>query len=264
MGMTEQPKQPVKAIAYLRVSKQAEEDNWGLDAQRAAIEKCAVERGAIIESWHVDDGYSGDLPIEERPGLDGALAACLALKKTGGGLLIVSRFDRIARNMMISLTTHKIAQECKCVVVSASQEPGNGSSPEDELCRTLVMAMAAYERQLIRMRTKAALAAAKAAGKHVGAIGIEFRRPEVIVQIYEMRCKGLSYKRIAKQLNVTGVKPPRPDAECWHPSTVQSLCVRLGMTMPTLFPLPPKGMTWAEYFEDCRERNEKDSVEDES
>ncbi len=47
---------------------------------------------------------------------------------------------------------------------------GNGDSPADQFMRTILDGAAAYERALIRARTRAALKARRAQGKRAGAV----------------------------------------------------------------------------------------------
>jgi hypothetical protein len=67
---------PKIAIASIRVS--TEDQRLGPEARRAAIEAWAAREGVHVAAWHVDQGVSGAAPIEERPGLLGAISALRA------------------------------------------------------------------------------------------------------------------------------------------------------------------------------------------
>jgi DNA invertase Pin-like site-specific DNA recombinase len=102
--------------------------------------------------------------------------------------------------------------------------------------RTILAALAEWERDIIRQRTKNGLAEARLDGKRVGAPpfgwttedGRLVAQPEeqkVLADIQARHGAGASYAAIARWLNEAGV-PPRlkrrnPDRDArWHPTTV--------------------------------------------
>ena len=192
-------------MAYLRVS--TDEQRLGPEAQRASIEAWAAREGVSVASWHLDAGISGATPIEGRPGL---VSAITALRDRGAGLLVVARRDRVARDVGIAATVERVAVDAGAIVVSASGE-GNGTSPADAFMRTVIDGAAAYERGLIRARTKAALAAKAAKGERAGAVpygfhvvadGVRLERDEaeqaVLAAVRELRASGLSHRAIRR------------------------------------------------------------------
>jgi DNA invertase Pin-like site-specific DNA recombinase len=124
-----------------------------------------------VVAWHVDQGVSGASPIAARPGLLGALAV---LREHGAGLLVVAKRDRIARDVVIAATAERAAQLAGARLVSADGT-ANGDTPADAFMRTVIDGAAAYERGLIRARTKAALAAKAAKSERTGEIAWGFR-----------------------------------------------------------------------------------------
>lgn len=68
-----------RAYGYLRVStdRQAAEDRTSLADQRAAIERLAVQVGAVVVRWFEDRGISG-ATAERRPDFMALVAACAA------------------------------------------------------------------------------------------------------------------------------------------------------------------------------------------
>jgi DNA invertase Pin-like site-specific DNA recombinase len=198
---------PTVAVAYLRVSTSAQE--LGPEAQRAQIESWAAREGVQVAAWHVDAGVSGASPIQARPALCGALSA---LREHGAGLLLIAKRDRVARDVLIAATIERAAASAGARVVSADGA-GNGDSPADEFMRTVIDGAAAYERGLIRARTKAALAAKAARGERVGMVpygwrlsadGIAIERDEaeqgVLAVVRELRAAGLSQRAIVTEL----------------------------------------------------------------
>jgi DNA invertase Pin-like site-specific DNA recombinase len=153
---------PLVAVAYIRVSK--DEQKLGPEAQRAAIEAWAIREGVQVASWHVDQGVCSVTPIDERPALVEALAS---VREHAAGVLVVAKRDRIARDVVLSAGIEHAAVQSGAVVVSAAGE-GNGTGPADAFMRTVIDGAAAYERALIRARTKAALGVIRARGQKTG------------------------------------------------------------------------------------------------
>lgn len=147
------------AVAYLRTS--TDEQALGLAAQRAAIEAWALREGATVASWFTDEGVSGGTPLEKCPGLSAALDA---LKP--GMVLVVAKRDRLARDVLKSALVEYEAKRARATIVS-TDGAGNGDGPEAALMRSMLAAFAAFERQLIGRRTKAALAVRKSKGLRI-------------------------------------------------------------------------------------------------
>lgn len=152
------------AVAYLRAS--TTDQHLSPDAQRAAIEAWAQRSGVTIASWHVDQGVSGGSELDDRPALAEALAA---IQLTRAGVFVVARRDRIARDSGIAIAIDRAVNASGALVVSADGV-GNGDAPADTFSRRIHDAAAEYERALIRLRTKAALAAKKAKGERAGEV----------------------------------------------------------------------------------------------
>lgn len=150
-----------RGVAYLRASK--DEQKLTFLAQRTQIEAWAAKEGVEIVAWH-EDHLTSVTPIEERPGLGGAL---ISLKGHRAGVLIVAKRDRIARDPILTVMVERAAAEEGAKVMSAAGE-GNGDTPADAFMRAVLDAAAQYERALIRARTKAALAEKARRGERTG------------------------------------------------------------------------------------------------
>lgn len=210
--MTKRTGNPKLAIAYLRVS--TDEQRLGPEAQRSAIEVWAAREGVEVVAWHVDAGVSGATAIEARPALCSALAA---LREHGAGVLVVAKRDRVARDVVIAATIERSAEKAGARLVSADGT-ANGDTPADAFMRTILDAAAAYERGLIRARTKAALAAKRAKGERTGEAPYGFRvaadgvrleedpaEQGVIGVVAELRAAGVSQRAIVRELASRGV-----------------------------------------------------------
>jgi DNA invertase Pin-like site-specific DNA recombinase len=96
------------------------------------------------------------------------------------------------------------------------------TSPQGELTATVIASFAQYERRLIGVRTKEALAEKRAAGVVLGRPRVIPRR--TLALIAELRRSGLTLERIADDLNARGV--PSGHGGRWHPTTIRRLLFR--------------------------------------
>jgi DNA invertase Pin-like site-specific DNA recombinase len=86
-----------RAVAYLRVSTQRQQrSGLGIEAQRAAIERFAVAEGLTIigEYTETETGKGADA-LDRRP----QLAAALAAAKSAKCAVVVSKLDRLSRDV---------------------------------------------------------------------------------------------------------------------------------------------------------------------
>lgn len=216
-----------RAVAYLRVS--TEDQALGPEAQRASIEAWATRCGASVVSWHLDQGVSGAAAVEDRPGL---LAAIRDLKELKAGLLVVAKWDRVARSVMVAAIVERMAERLGARIESADGV-GSGEGPEADLMKGMVQLFAAYERALIRSRTKAALRALRAKGKRAGEVPYGFglagdgkslvpdpEEQAAIARALDLRGQKVSLQGIADELTTAGFKPR---GRKWYPMTVSRM-----------------------------------------
>ena len=216
---------------YIRVS--TDDQTISIDAQRRAIEKYAI---GLVE-FFVDRGVSGSKPALEREGMAGLLGAIAA-----GDRVIIAKWDRLARDVMIDAMIARLVEKAgaslECV-----DGTGAGSDPQAQLMRTIIAAFAQYELQLIRFRTKAALAEKKARGEAIthapfGFVAIPTNRTNpktgkvikvlkpneaeqvTIRRIVELDANGIGAGRIASMLSQEG---HRPRGKSWHRTTVRRI-----------------------------------------
>jgi DNA invertase Pin-like site-specific DNA recombinase len=202
---------PRLAVCYVRVS--TEDQKLGPEAQRAAVEAWAAREGVQVAAWHVDQGVSGGSDLGDRPALVAALGELRAL---GAGVLVVAKRDRLARDVYVAATIERAVATGGARVVSADGT-ANGDTPADQFMRSILDAAAAYERALIRARTKAALAAKRARGERSGEVPYGFHAVEggrleadeaeqaVLGVVAELRTAGLSHRAIVTELGVRGL-----------------------------------------------------------
>ena len=143
-------------IGYARVSKT--DGSQSLDLQRDALTEAGVEAALSYE-----DEASGKQ--DSRPGVE----ACLrALRE--GDVLVVWKLDRLGRNLKhLVNTVHDLSDRGIGLRVLAGQGGQIDTiTPTGKLILGIFASLAEFERELIRERTMAGLAAARARGRKGG------------------------------------------------------------------------------------------------
>ncbi|MEZ4297390.1 MAG: recombinase family protein [Polyangiaceae bacterium] len=208
---TARPGNPLVAVAYVRVS--TDEQRLGPEAQRAAIEAWAQREGVTVAGWYTDAGVSGGSDLADRPALVAALAD---LRARRAGVLVIAKRDRLARDVAVAATVERAVKACGAKVLSADGT-ANGDSAADAFMRTMLDGAAAYERALIRARTKAALAAKRAQGKRAGAVPFGFvadaegrlvaneAEQTIIAIVRELRAAGMPLRAVVGELARRGL-----------------------------------------------------------
>lgn len=204
----------MKAIIYTRVSTEDQsQSGLGLEAQETACRKLAGTLGALETLLFTDAGISGSKGIEDRPALTEALAA---LRK--GDVLIVAKRDRIARDMLVTLTVEKVVSKRGAKLLSVAGEGSDSEGVTGLILRTMTDLFAQVERETIRTRTRSALQVKKSKAERVGAIPYGYRLAEdgkhlienereqrIIALVQSLRTDGLSLRAIVARLNEQSV-----------------------------------------------------------
>ena len=145
------------AIGYLRVStKEQGRSGLGLAAQRCDIEAFGSREGIAVTNWYQDiQTGAGKDALLLRPGLAAALKVARASKCP----LVVSRLDRLSRNVhfITGLMEHKV----HFIVAALGRDC-------DEFTLHIYASLAEQEREMISERIKAACAAKKRRGGKFG------------------------------------------------------------------------------------------------
>ncbi len=222
---------PSKAVAYLRVS--TAEQHLGPEAQRAELVRWCKANSVELVAAHEDNGVSGAAELDKRPGL---LAALAAVEESGAGVLLVAKRDRLARDVIVGAMVERMVERLGASVVAANGA-GNGDGPEAMLMRRMVDAFSEYERQIIRARTKAALAVKRAKNERVGHVPFGYQlaadgvhlQPEpaeqrVVAILRALQAEGLSIRGVAKRLNDDSV--PTRSGRPWSKSAVARMLSR--------------------------------------
>jgi DNA invertase Pin-like site-specific DNA recombinase len=196
----------VPNVGYARVST-SEQD---LALQKDALKKIGCER---IFTDHASGAKT------DRPGLNEALSYV-----RDGDVLVVWKFDRLGRSLphLIETITDLNARR---IGLHSLTENIDTTTPGGRLIFHVFGALAAFERDLVKERTKAALAAAKARGQTLGnprladacaainasrVAGAEAHADIVLPAIREVQAAGAqSLREIATALNGRGIAAAR-------------------------------------------------------
>jgi DNA invertase Pin-like site-specific DNA recombinase len=190
----------VLAVGYARVSREDED----IENQVSAIEEFARRNNMVLVGVFRDVGVSGAKPAMERDGFKKMLELLEAVPNIRA--IIVFDLTRLGRDLFDLVETYKLLTDRGYNVLFVMHPELNATpnNPLGETIRKVVLtvlgAAAEMERAFIRERTKAAIARAKAMGKHVGRKGAYI--PVDLVRKY--REKGLSYADIYKILVADG------------------------------------------------------------
>lgn len=147
----------MKTTIYYRVSTDAQDEQ----SQRAQVaDYLGPDRFHTADA--LTDTASGSTPWQARK-----LAAALAASAAGDSI-IVSEISRIARSTVGVLTFLQAAAEKGITVIAVRNKLALDDSLHSKITVTVLALAAEIERDLLRERTKAALAARRAAGKKLG------------------------------------------------------------------------------------------------
>lgn len=213
-------------VIYRRVSTEDQaKSGLGIDAQTRDItlflENFSEEPFEVLAEF--EDHLSGK--HDDRP----QLAAALDLVRRTGAEILVSKLDRLSRKVSF-VAALMDDQKVKLRVASMPNA--------DKFQLHIYAALAEQERDFISLRTKAALAEAKARGQKLGGLrpktkarneaiqaNAKARAEKVAGVIRPMREQGATLRAIAEALNTSGVPTARGGK--WQPSQVKRVLERL-------------------------------------
>lgn len=174
---------PAVKIGYARVSTLEQ----NLDLQRDALAAAGCERVIV-------DQASGSLAT--RPGLEKVKEFLRA-----GDTLVVWRLDRLGRSLQDLIAWAMYLKE-KGVALQSLSETIDTATPTGQLTFHLFGALAEFERNLIRERTQAGLAAARARGRLGGRPqALDADKRALAVRLY--REKTLTIARICEMMGIS-------------------------------------------------------------
>jgi site-specific DNA recombinase len=169
-----------------------------------------MKQGYALDAVFSDEGLSGGLSFDKRPGILDALAS---LEKED--VLLVAKRDRLSRGDTLAMAMIEAGVARKgAKIISTAGEGTESEDPASILMRRMVDAFGEYERLIIKSRTKAALQTKKAKGERVGHIpfghklaadGLHLEicsvEKDILQQIGDLKKRGLSVRAIAAAMN---------------------------------------------------------------
>ena len=216
-------------IAYVRVSTSGQgRSGLGLSAQRKAIESFAAKEGfeVTVVFEEIETGKGSDA-LDRRPALAKALAAARKAKCS----IVVAKLDRLSRD--VHFISGLMAQRVPFIACELGADA-------DPFTLHLFAALAEKERAMISVRTRDALAAAKARGVKLGSPKLDVARPAAVASlkaeadrfatnilpiIREIQKSGAtSLHAVADALNARGVSTARGGA--WYAKSVSNVLAR--------------------------------------
>lgn len=177
-----------RAALYLRVST----PDQRVDLQLAGLRQLARQRGWNVIGEFTDHGYSGSKT--KRPQLDQMLAQ---VNKGKVDLVAVWKMDRLGRSTRDLLNLMEELRVRNVGLVSV-QESLDTSSPTGRFFFTMIAMFSEVEKEWLRERTLAGLAAARARGVRLGRKPVEVD----VAQALHLRSQGRSIRQIARSLGV--------------------------------------------------------------
>lgn len=166
-------------IGYMRVSKA--DGSQVLDLQKDSLLAVGVVDGNIYS-----DMCSGSR--DDRPGL----AACLKALRADD-VLVIWKLDRLGRNLKHLLATVEDLGKRGIGFKVLTGAPVDTTTPQGKLSFAMFAALAEFERDLIRERTIAGLAAARSRGRKGGRI------PKMTPAKVRLAMAGLAHRDISAQ-----------------------------------------------------------------
>lgn len=207
-----------RVVGYIRVSTSEQaESGAGLAAQRATIEAEAERRGWYLVAVYEDAGVSGKT-MAGRAGLDASL---LAVEQGDAQVLVVAKLDRLSRSLLDFANLMERSRRKRWALVALDLGVDT-TTPAGEMVASLMATFAQYERRIIGVRTREALAVRKAEGVVLGRPRV--LSPEVVERIKRARKDGQTLAAIADELNEAGV-PTAHGGACWHRATIRQVLV---------------------------------------
>jgi DNA invertase Pin-like site-specific DNA recombinase len=180
----------MKIAAYLRVSTKD---------QREDIQVNDIQNFCTFKSWH-DVTYFKDLgesgAKKSRPAFDDMMNR---IRNKEFDVVLCWSFDRISRSTLQLVSLVEEFNELKVDFISLKQNIDT-TTPMGRMIFTVFAALAQFERETIRQRTKAGIDLAKAKGVHCG-------RPETYTQddrleVLALFDEGLKPDKIAKKMKM--------------------------------------------------------------
>jgi site-specific DNA recombinase len=226
----------MRAALYFRVSTDEQKERASIETQREfAAQYCKVHDITVIASYS-DDGFSGTIPVADRP--DGSRLLIDARAKKFDTILVY-KLDRLARSTLEILKVVEALGQWG-IAIKSMTEPFETDSSVGKFLVSMLASVAQLQRDAIRDRSGAGMERLARQGKWLGGrpsfgyqvadgkLAIHPEQAEVVKEIFGMFLSGSTQRAIAHHLNAQGVIHPLGlDREgvnrLWHEATISKL-----------------------------------------
>ena len=203
-----------RVIGYLRVSTAEQVEGFGLEVQETKVRAYCKAHDLKLVDVLSDEGQSGSNGLETCQGLAQGLAR---IEQGEASALVVYRFDRLARDLILQETIIVRLEDAKATVLSVSEPAMDGDDATRKMVRQMLGVIAEYERAVIRGRMMAGKAAKVAKGGYGGGrppYGYRAENGELVPDeqeqslvetVVDLRKKGRSYREISAVLGGAGM-----------------------------------------------------------
>lgn len=228
----------MRVIAYLRVSTVGQvTDGFGLPTQERLVRDWCRREGCRLVRVVSENGRSGTLSDEERPGLFEVLGA---LRAKEADAIIVTSLDRLARVLTVQEAVLAKAWTFGGQVFTVDGGEVLRDDPDDPMrtaMRQMAGVFAELDRKLVVKRLRNGKATKAAAGGYIGgapplgyraeagALVLDPDEAEVVAVIVGLRRDGASYREICAALDEAGHRPRRGGR--WQPMVVRRIVQRV-------------------------------------
>jgi site-specific DNA recombinase len=223
---------PVRAVLYARVSSEEQARKETIETQVFAARQYCEREGVRLVELYQDNGVSGTVPFEQRPGGKRLLTAA---RQGYFDVVLVYRTDRLGRLSVVShIALHHL--EALGVGLRSLTEPFDTSTPSGKFMFSILAANSALERETITGRAKDGLRRVAETGRWANGrppYGYQIQdrhlvpdEPEaaVVKEIFARAVKRQPLIAIAAALNAQGI--PTREGKRWRFSAIAHLLHR--------------------------------------
>ena len=183
---------------YIRTSTK---QHQRFDSQETELKQYCQTRGWENVTFHYDQASGAKV---DRDGLDSLMGA---VRKGRVDVICAFKLDRIGRSLShLALLIEEFTRHGVALVIPSQGIDTSNDNPAARLQLDVLMAVASFERSIIRDRVQAGINAAKAKGVTLG-------RPKTThkhkAKVVELKGKGLSMKQIGKELGISAASACR-------------------------------------------------------
>jgi len=263
-------KKTKRVAGYIRVSTSEQaEHGGGLEVQERAIREHCEREGFELVKVYRERGVSGANGVEDRQALPVLL---MDLEAGEFGAVIVTRLDRLARDLILQETIIADLRKRKAALVSLAEPDLCSDDPGRVLVRQIMGSIAEYEKKIIAARLTAGRRQKKRGGGYMGGFvplgytvkGLgraarvvrDPRGAALVNHIFEVYAGGASLQTIAEDLQEQGIPQLRAGGNRktngWRKQTVGAIIrneAYMGREFPAIIP--------ADLFERCAARREE-------